>query len=78
MLLHLIGKHFGAHISWWQSQCPALLLLSTSLLGRLDPPLLRDLFTKIVEESRLAGELGVRSVGKMASPQSCVGPANNS
>ena len=46
--------------------------------ARLDPPLLRDLFKKMVGESRLAGEL-VRCCGwKMASLRSCVARASSS
>ena len=37
---------------------PGDVVLFDEFAARLDPPLLRDLFKKMVGESRLAGELG--------------------
>ena len=45
--------------SWWLNRCLATPKLVDEFAARLDPPLLRDLFKKMIDESRLAGELGV-------------------
>jgi hypothetical protein len=56
---------------------PGDALLVDEFAARLDPPLLRNLFKKMVDETQLAGELGTLLKSKPLLPQTSAGPAKN-